>query len=70
MAAQYAVINGLLIGMSGHYREAFGSDHLIKLIQSFSKAVEHNPSYLKEVGDFIRGRNLDNIQGLAILLKN
>ncbi|MBB6145789.1 lysine-N-methylase [Silvibacterium bohemicum] len=70
MAAQYAVINGLLIGMAGHYREAFGTDHLIKLVQSFSKAVEHNPSYLKEVGDFIRGRSLDNIQGLAILLKN
>jgi lysine-N-methylase len=63
------VIDGLLIGMAGHYREAFGSDHVITLIQSFSKAVEHNPTYLKEMSDFVRGRNLTDNRGIAILLK-
>ena len=70
LVAQYAVINGLLIGMAGYYREAFGTDHVVKLVQSFSKAVEHNPSYLKQMGDFIRSRNLDNSQGLVTLLKS
>ena len=69
MSVQYAVIRGLLIGMAGHYREAFGTEHVIKLVQSFSKAVEHSPSYLKKAGEFIRERNLDNNQGLATLLK-
>lgn len=69
LATQFAVIDGLLIGMAGHYREAFGSDHVITLIQSFSKAVEHNPTYLKEMSDFVRGRNLTDNRGIAILLK-
>jgi lysine-N-methylase len=69
MATQYAVIRGLLIGMAGHYRERFGAEHVIKLVQSFSKAVEHSPSYLKKAGDFIREHKLDGNQGLATLLK-
>jgi lysine-N-methylase len=69
LAAQYAVVYGLLAGMAGHYREEFGSDHVIQLVQSFSKAVEHNPTYLQQVLEFIRNGKLANTQGIAILLK-
>jgi lysine-N-methylase len=69
MVTQFVLINGLLIGMAGRYREEFGEAHVVKLVQSFSKAVEHNPSYLKEIIKFIEERKLGSPDGLIILLK-
>jgi lysine-N-methylase len=69
MLTQFVLIHGLLIGMAGRYREEFAEDHVVKLVQSFSKAVEHNPNYLKEINRFIEDRNLGNTQGIATLLK-
>jgi lysine-N-methylase len=69
MLTQFVLIHGLLIGMAGRYREEFAEDHVVKLVQSFSKAVEHNPNYLKEINRFIDDRNLGNPRGIATLLK-
>jgi len=69
MLTQFVLIHGLLIGMAGRYREEFAEAQVVKLIQSFSKAVEHNPSYLKEINKFIDDRNLGNPRGIATLLK-
>jgi lysine-N-methylase len=68
MITQYTLIKGLLIGMAGHYREAFSTEHVVKLIQSFSKSVEHSPTFLKGINEFIKSRNLGTVQGFAILL--
>jgi lysine-N-methylase len=65
MCVLYAVIKGLLIGMAGHYREAFAEAHVIKLIQSFAKAVEHSPKFL-----VASDLSLANADGMALLLKN
>jgi lysine-N-methylase len=69
MLAQFTLIRALLIGMAGRYREEFCEDHVIRVVQSFSKAVEHNPNYLKEISRFMEDRNLGNPQGVAALLK-
>lgn len=63
MCIQYAVIKGLLIGMAGHYQSAFGAAHVVKLIQTLSKAVEHCPT-------FLGASNLDltTANGMAVLL--
>jgi lysine-N-methylase len=65
MSLQYAVVKGLLIGMAGHYREAFSQEHVVKLIQCFAKQVEH-------CSDFLKGINKDLVTatGMALLLKN
>ncbi len=65
MCVLYAVIKGLLIGMAGHYREAFAEAHVIKLVQSFAKAVEHSPQFLGA-----SNLGLANADGMALLLKN
>lgn len=69
LAAQYSVVQGLLVGLAGHYREQFGVQHVVKLIQAFSKAMEHNPSFLVQSNEFLRTRNLANPQGMVTLLK-
>lgn len=64
MSIQYAAIKGLLIGMAGNYQEAFAAEHVVKLIQSFSKAVEHCPKFLKASNPA-----LASADGMALLLK-
>ena len=69
MVTQYTLVYGLLVGMAGHGREAFGEEHVVKLVQSFSKTVEHSPSYLKEINQLIESRGLGDPEGIATLLK-
>jgi lysine-N-methylase len=65
MALQYAMIKGALIGMAGHYREAFGAEQVVKLVQSFSKSAEHSAQFLRGLNSELAGS-----AGLALLLKN
>ena len=67
---QYGLIKGLLIGMAGHYRSSFGPDHAIKLIQSFSKAVEHNAGLLQRIECFFETTGLNDTNGIAALLRD
>jgi len=55
----------LLIGMAGHYRDAFDAGHVVKLVQTFAKAVEQSPKF---AGATYRG--LATADGVALLLKN
>lgn len=70
MGAHYAVIRGLLIGMAGHYRAAFAAPHVVKLVQAFSKAVEHNLGFLKEIITSLKASKLGNAGGMALLLQD
>ncbi|HTX74896.1 MAG TPA: flagellin lysine-N-methylase [Terracidiphilus sp.] len=69
LAAQFSIVQGLLIALAGHYREQFGVEHVVKLVQSVSKALEHNPTFLAQIGDFLRTQNLASPQGIVTLLK-
>ena len=65
MGVLYAAINGLLIGIAGHNREHFAMAHVVKLVQSFSKAVEHCPEFLPTLDP-----KLGSAAGIAQLLRN
>src|SRR5271155_102584 len=65
----YGLVKGLLIGMTGHYGLSFSSDHAIKLIQSFSKSVEHNAGLLKRIETFFATHGLNDTNGIAALLR-
>lgn len=70
MVVHYAMIKLLLIGMAGFYKENFGIEHVIKLIQSFSRTVEHNPNYLKQVFTLLKANGFNTMPYMAILIKN
>ena len=69
MATQFAWMNGLLIGVAGHYKQAFAEEHLIRTVQSFCRAVEHFPHLLISLNDYVRRQKLDNLHGMSILLR-
>ncbi|MDA8228548.1 MAG: flagellin lysine-N-methylase [Desulfitobacterium hafniense] len=70
MVVHYSMIKMQLIGLAGYHKESFDEEHIIKLIQSFSKAVEHNTSFISYMIDLLRENNFDSLAHMAILIKN
>lgn len=70
MTTQFAWINALLIGIAGHHKEAFASEHVVKTIQSFTRAVEHYPNVLNSINKYMSSRDLNSLHGMAIMLKH
>ena len=69
MTTQFAWMNGLLIGAAGHHKSAFNGEHAVKVIQSFSRAVEHYPNVLKSMNRYIRSHGLHSLLGMSYILK-
>ena len=69
LCAQLALLQTVLTGMAAHHREAFDCAHVVKLVQSLSKTVEHSKSFLRQITTFIAERKLNNLRGIALLLQ-
>ena len=69
MALRYSVINALAAGMASHFRDAFTTDHVIKLVQSFSKSFEHNLAIREKMLGLIAEYGLTDSSGIAMLLR-
>lgn len=70
LVVHYAMIKMILIGMAGYHKEKFGTEHVIKLLQSFSKVVEHNNAYLKMAFNILKVNEVNSMAYMAILIKN
>jgi len=64
-----ALAQTLLIGMAGHHREAFDLAHVVKLVQSLAKTIEHSTQFLDRMKEFVEKRELNNLRGVALLLR-
>jgi lysine-N-methylase len=70
LATQFAWINTLLIGTAGYAKQEFAEEHVVHVVQSFCREVEHNPYVLISMVELMAHLRLDNLQGMAILLKH
>lgn len=70
LTIEYSLIKMHLIGMSGFYKETFNVDLVIKLIQSFSKVVDHSDDYLKHIMKLMKDNEYTSIAYMTILVKN
>jgi lysine-N-methylase len=66
MCLEFALIKGLLIGMAGHYRESFATEHVVKLVQVVAKSIEHSGNFLRA----LNWQDLANTSSWAALLRN
>ncbi|MEG7619420.1 flagellin lysine-N-methylase [Lysinibacillus fusiformis] len=69
LVVHYALIKLHLIGMSG-FHEGLTTDLVIKLIQSFSKTIEHNNMYLNRILSILKANEVTSMSYMAILIKN
>lgn len=65
----YSMIKLHLIGMAG-FHKGITSDMVLKLIQSFSKTVDHNDSFLRNIFKLLKNNGLNSMAYMAILIKN
>lgn len=69
MATKFAWVKGLMIGVAGRYGEDFGEEQVVRTIQSFSREVEHDGSFLETMMGYMREQGMDNLKGVAVMLK-
>lgn len=70
LVLHFALIKMNLIGMARFYRSEFSVDHIITLIQSFSKTVEHHKVYLDHAYKLLAQNGYTTMAYMAILIKN
>jgi len=70
MTMQFAWINALLVGVAGRYKSAFAEEHVVKTIQSVTRAVEHYPDVLRSISGYVTMRGLDSLDGMAVMLRS
>ena len=66
----YAMIKNLLIGISGFYKNDFGEEQIIRLIQSFDKNIGRDIPYLQRMLQFCEENKMENFACTAMLIKN
>lgn len=70
LVLRYALVRMYLVGMAGYYREAIKLDHLIELICSFTRQIDHNPDIVKQMGSFMEKKGYTGMAHMAILIKD
>lgn len=69
LIVHFSMLKLHLIGMANHHK-GLSEELIIKLIQSFSKTVDHNKPYLQRVIKLIKENNYNEISYMAILIKS
>jgi len=70
LAAQFALMKGLLIGVAGFHRESFSAAHVVHTAQAAAKHFEHHPEFLNLAYQLLVESGMDGARGMAILLRN
>lgn len=70
LVTHFSLIKTLLIGLAGYHRDSFNRQHVVQLIQSFAKTIEHHRPFLNQAMSFLAAGNLNNPGGMTVLIKN
>jgi len=70
MMGHYAIIQTVLIGLAGFHKAEFGAGHVVKVIQSFTKAFEHSLTFPRRALEILADKGVKTCAGLAILIRN
>ena len=68
LVTHYAIIRTLLIGMAGLYGDALGVDHLIRLVQSYTKAFQHSGSFAATAIKLLRDKGITDSRIITSLV--
>jgi lysine-N-methylase len=70
LLVHYAIIQTVLIGLAGLHRDGFGEDHVIRVMQSFTKSFEHSLSFPGRALQLLADKGINTCASMAILLRN
>ncbi len=70
LTAQFALMKGFLIAVTGFHREAFSVEHVVHTVQSVSKHFEHHFDFLNQAYALLVESQMNNERGVAIMLRD
>lgn len=70
LAIQFALLKGLLIGAAGFHKERFTPAVAVRTVELAYRAFHHNDSFLEQAQQLLAERQMDNPQGLTMLIRN
>ncbi len=70
MVLHYRLLHSLLIGAAWRHGNGFSIAHAVQLVPTFARGVEHNIKFIDELMSFARSPELQNSDGLAVLLRS
>jgi lysine-N-methylase len=69
LCVHLALAQTLLIGIAAHRQNTFSLEHVVKLVQSLARTIEHSQHFLNQIRQLIIERNLNNSRGVVLLLR-
>ncbi|MDF2546592.1 MAG: hypothetical protein K0R93_1490 [Anaerosolibacter sp.] len=70
MVTHYSLIKMHLIGMIAYHKADFTREHVVKLIQSFSKVIEHNHQFIGDMVDYLKENDFMDLSYILLMIKN
>jgi lysine-N-methylase len=70
MTAYFGIVQTLLVGVAAFHKEGFGTADAVQVIQSFTKAFEHSPTFPERALKKLSEKGVTSCTMLAILLLN
>ncbi len=70
LAAYFATIRSLAVGLAGHYKSDFNEMHLVRTIQVCARALEHCTSYPARVLEILASKGIRTVADTAVLTQN
>jgi lysine-N-methylase len=70
MAVYYGLIETLLVGLAGFYKEAFGAEHVIRVIYTTTRTFEHSLTFPERILKALEEKGLNSVRGAAVLIKS
>ena len=69
LTLQFSWMETLLIGVAAAQGDRFSTSDVLRVVQSFSRATEHNPKVLERALGELTELQLNTLNGMAMLLK-
>ena len=70
LTAYFGIVQTLLIGVAAFHKEQFGTGEAVEVIQSFTKAFEHSPTFPERALKKLAEKGVASSTMLALLLLN
>jgi lysine-N-methylase len=70
LAVYYSLVRTFLIGIAGFHKEKFATEHVLKLVQSFAKTIEHNPTYLTRLHAALMANGSASMAHMTLLINS
>ena len=70
LVAYLAILRTISVGMASYHGADFSPEHIVRLIQSFSRVFEHSVSYPAKVIEILSGKHLTGSAALRALIQD